>query len=152
MTDSNTTPEIGTNKMVVAGTDQLHTLFEVIQGPLKEFIMLRRAVNYLQAVPTENLGADGTAALTFILNHYSTYPKVGPVTIEFKSHSEETQNAVEVEAFGSAGKAFAPNGAQLEFTALKSFGIMLMSMVTANESLHPDVLNALSEFKSYHNI
>ena len=149
MTDSNTTP---TSASMTPISGQINTLFEVIHGPLKEFIMLRRAVDYLQAVPTENLGADGTAALTFILNHYSTYPKVGPVTLEFKGIAGEPDKTMDVEAYGSDGKSYAPVGADLEYTALKSFGIMLMSMVTTNESLHPDVLNALSEFKSYHNI
>lgn len=149
MTDSNTTP---TTAMVTSISGQLNTLFEVVNGPLKEFIMLRRAVDYLQAVPTENLGADGTAALAFILDHYSTYPKVGPVTLEFKGMGDQPDKTEEIEAYASEGKTYAPVGADLEYTALKSFGIMLMSMVTTNESLHPDVLNALSEFKSYHNI
>jgi hypothetical protein len=149
MTDSNTTPETRTFS---SPSGNMNDLFVIINGPLKEFVMLRRAVNYLQAVPVENLGADGTEALTFILDHYSTYPKVGPVTVEFKGFGGDLDKTEDIEGYQSQGNSFVPVGADLEYTALKSFGIKLMTMVTSNASLHPDVLNALSEFKSYHNL
>ena len=130
----------------------LHT--EKLNGPIREFLMLRRAVDFLQAVPEENRCNDLSEALTYILNYYSNFPKTAPLVLEFRGVPgpdgipyDSTEESI---SLTKEGVSIVNEGAQSEFNALKEFGVKVKTTLNTNTSLHPDEVNALSELKNYY--
>jgi len=122
-----------------------------ITGTAREFVMLRRAVDFLKAVPSENMGADLNAALVSINEYYNTQPATENITLDLRAAPEGVNPNLSTDVTVINGVTVVGANGVAEFNALKAFGELVKAALNSS-SLSSDENNALVEFKNFYSL